>query len=407
MTSVRISQRRYRERVTRRGKELVPVSEPEVAIVGIGETPPARRSTADLNTLTMQAIHAALEDAGIAPEEIDGFVTDGVIMPSTVPHSWVASQLGAQVHFSASASYAGAGTIAASGLARDALQRGDAKYVLCYFGVDWGSKPGGPYSFHDIYPAKVAFEKPYGFNSQPLYFSLIANHYRNVYGLRDEHLGAIAVNQRTNSILTGHGQNMRPLDMNEYLASSFIADPLRYPDCCLISDGAAAFIFTTEDRARDLKKAPVFVKGVALAAGENDVEDVFTQKADLATLPGVAQARRIIESESQISLDDIDFAELYDCFTISCLLQIEDLGFCKKGEAGDFVLDGNTTLRGQIPVNTHGGLLSQSYLLAAEHVTEAVRQLRGDAGGVQLNDPELGIVTGLSSPDYSILLLGK
>jgi acetyl-CoA acetyltransferase len=89
------------------------------------------------------------------------------------------------------------------------------------------------------------------------------------------------------------------------------------------------------------------------------------------------------------------------------LLQIEDLGFCKKGEAGDYVLDGNTTLKGEIPVNTHGGLLSQSYLLAAEHVTEAVRQLRGESGGVQLEDPELGIVTGLSSPDYSILLLGK
>src|ERR1700677_2159327 len=222
--SVRTSQRCGTKRVARWGGEPGAVSEPEIAIVGIGETPPARRSPADLNTLTMQAIHAALEDAGIAPEEIDGFVTDGVIMPSTVPHSWVASQLGAEVNFSASVSYAGAGTIAASALARDALQRGDAKYVLCYFGVDWGSKPGGPYSFHDIYPAKVAFEKPYGFNSQPLYFALIANHYRNEYGLLDEHLGAIAVNQRANSILTGHGQNMRPLDMDGYLASSFIAD---------------------------------------------------------------------------------------------------------------------------------------------------------------------------------------
>jgi len=378
-----------------------------IAIVGIGETPPTRRSTDNLNSLTMQAIYAALDDSGISPDQIDGFVTDGVIMPSTVPHSWVASELGAQINFSETVSSAGAGTIAAAGLARDALQRGDAKYVLCYFSVDWGTKPGGPYSFHDIYPAKVAFEKPYGFNSQPLYFSLIANHYRDKYGLRDEHLGAIAVNQRSNSILTGHGQNMRPMNMNDYLSSSFIADPLRYPDCCLISDGAAAFIFTTEDRARDLKKPPIFVKGVALDTGENDESDVFTQKQDLTSLPAVSSARKLIEIESKISIKEIDFAELYDCFTISCLMQIEDLGFCEKGEAGDFVLEGNTKLDGQIPVNTHGGLLSQSYLLAAEHVTEAVRQLRGEAGGVQLDNPQNGIITGLTSPDYAILMLGK
>jgi acetyl-CoA acetyltransferase len=377
------------------------------AIIGIGETTPARRSHNNLHEMTMEAIYKAIADAGIAPGDIDGIVTESTVMPSTVPHSWVAEQLGAELNSSSTVSFVGAGIVASAGAARDALNRGDAKYVLCYFGVDWGSRPGGPYAFHDIYPAKRAFEKPYGFNSQPLYFATILNRYRHELGLRDEHLGAIAVNQRSNSIRTGHGQNMKPMSMDDYLATAFISDPLRFTDCCLISDGAAAFIVTTADRAKDGPKTPVFVRGVGLASGVNDESDVFTQKADLTTLPGVSEARELVEKDSGLSLDDVDFAELYDCFTISCLMQIEDLGFCKKGEAGDFVLAGNTALDGRIPVNTHGGLLSQSYLLAAEHVTEAVRQLRGEAGGVQLDAPELGMVSGLSSPDYSILLLSR
>lgn len=379
----------------------------DIVIIGIGETKPTRRSVKSIGDLTLEAIDLALADAGITADQVDGIVTEGQIMPSTVPPDWVASQIGTDLKWSETISGAGAGTVAAAGPAQGRLRGGEARYVLCYFGVDWGTRPGGPYLFHDIYPAKVAFEKPYGFNSQPIYFAMIASRYQKEYGLRPEHLGAIAVNARANSIMTGRGQKMKPLTMDDYLASPLIADPLRYPDCCLISDGAAAYVMTTADRAVDAPKAPVYVRGVSMVAEECESGDVFTQKDDLMTLPSVATARREVERQAGISLADVDFAELYDCFTISCLMQIEDLGFCGKGEAGDFALEGNITRGGRLPVNTHGGLLAYSYLLAAEHVNEAVRQLRGEAGAVQLPEPDLGIVTGLTSPDYGLLLLGR
>jgi acetyl-CoA acetyltransferase len=379
----------------------------DIAIIGIGETEPARRSSKSIGELTLEAIDLALADAGITADQIDGVVTEGQIMPGTVPADWVAGRLGTELNWSETISAAGAGTVAAAAPAQVRLRGGEARYVLCYFGVDWGTRPGGPYRYHDMYPAKVAFETPYGFNSQPLYFAMIASRYREEYGLRAEHLGAIAVNARANSIMTGRGQKMKPLSMDDYLASPFIADPLRYPDCCLISDGAAAYVMTTADRAVDAPKTPVYVRGVSLVAEGCDSADVFTQKDDLLTLPSVAAARLEAEKQAGISLADIDFAELYDCFTMSCLMQIEDLGFCGKGEAGDFVLEGNIARSGRLPVNTHGGLLAYSYLLAAEHVNEAVRQLRGEASAVQLGDPQLGIVTGLTSPDYGLLLLGR
>jgi acetyl-CoA acetyltransferase len=383
------------------------MSDNDIAIIGIGETESVRRSDESVRSTTLRAVLAAIEDAGLTPKDIDGIVTDSVIMPTTVPHEWIAGQLGIDRGFDGSISYGGAGIVGAPLIARSALRAGDAKYVLCYFGVDWGSKPGGPYAFHDLYPAKLAFEKPYGFNAQPSYFALWAQRYAYQFGLRREHLGAIAVSQRANSIRTGRGQNMKPMDMAGYLNSPPVSDPLHYPDCCLISDGAVAFVMTTGDRARDVPKPPVYVRGIGFGSEGITGDDVFTQKPDLMALPGAALARERLRRDSGLDSTDADFAEIYDCFTISCLMQTEDLGFCEKGEGGDFALDGHTALGGSMPVNTHGGLLSYSYRLGAEHVTEAVRQIRGEAGDVQLTKADLGVVTGLSVPDYAILLLGR
>lgn len=379
----------------------------DIAIVGIGETPATRRSADDIRSLTVAAALAAIADAGLRPGDIDAIVTDSIIMTSTVPHDWMAAQLGVERRFDAAISYGGAGTVAAPLLARTALHQGLARHVLCYFGVDWGSRAGGPYAFHDIYPAKLAFEHPHGFNAQPAYFALLAKRYAHEHGLEDEHLGAIATTQRANSQLTGRGQRQSSLTMAEYLASDHICDPLRYPDCCVISDGAAAFVMTTAQRARDLPHPPVHVRGVGFGSTGISGDAAFTQNPEFISLPGVATARTQVERDSGAKVTDVDFAELYDCFTISCLLQLEDLGLCGRGEAGQFLAAGGNRLDGRLPINTHGGLLSYSYLLGAEHVVEAVRQLRGDAGAVQIAGAETGLVTGLSVPDYAILMLGR
>ncbi|WP_342641737.1 thiolase family protein [Rhodoligotrophos ferricapiens] len=377
-----------------------------IAIVGVGETAPTRRSEKDIRALTVEAALSALEDAGLAPSDVDGIVTDAGIMPTTVPHEWMAAQLGIDAHFSAALSYGGTGIVAAPLLAEMAIRQGLAEVVLFYFGVDWGSRPGGPYAFHHIYPAKMTFEKPYGFSGQPSYFALWARRYMHEYGLQEEDLGRIAVAQRENALRHGGGQVSTPLELPDYFNSRMISDPLRAADCCLITDGAGAYIMTSMERARDCRKKPVEVRGVGYASEPITGDDIFTQKSDLLRLPGVARATSQALRAADITLNDVDFAEIYDCFTISCLMQIEDLGFCGKGEAAAFIREKGISINGGLPVNTHGGFLSYSYRLGIEHVVEAVRQLRGEAGEAQLADPKLGIVTGLSVPDYGLLVLG-
>lgn len=379
---------------------------PDIAIVGIGETPAVRQSGRGIKDMALDAIFAALDDAKIHPREVDGIVTEGMLMPHKVPHEYVAAQLGIERRFDAAMSQVGAGIVGSPQLAALAINAGLAKVVVSYFSIDWGTDVKGPYGYHDAFPAKEAFEKPYGFNAQPLYFSLWTQRYAHEYGLTDTQLGALAVQQRANAILTGRAQMRTPMSMDDYLNAPRVSDRMRYPDCCVISDGAAAFVMTSADRARDCPKPPVYVRGVGFSTRRKP-DDLFTQGHELLETPGAREAKLMVEKASGLLLNDADFGELYDCFTMTCLLQMEDLGLCKKGEAAHMVAEGHTSLTGRIPLNTHGGLLSYSYRLAAEHIIEAVRQLRGEAGAVQVKDAELGFVTGESFPDYSILLLGK
>ena len=378
----------------------------DIAIVGIGETPAVRRSPKDIRELTLDAIFMALDDAGIHPREVDGLVTESALMPTKVPHDYVGPQLGISRSFDASMSAVGAGIVGSPQLAALAIRSGLAKVVVSYFGTDWGSDPAGPYQYHDPYPAKRAFEKPHGFDGQPSYFALWARRYMHEFGLTAEQLGAVAVQQRENAILTGRAQMTRPMSLDDYLAAPVISDPLRFPDCCVISDGAGAFVMTSAERAQDCRKRPVYVRGVGFSS-EGAPENLFSQGERLMELPGAMAARRQAERMAGVSLEEADFGEMYDCFTIELLLQMEDLGLCGRGEAARMVADGHTRLGGTLPINTHGGLLSYSYRLGIEHVIEAVRQLRGEAGAVQVRNAEVGFVTGVTSPDFSVMVLSR
>jgi acetyl-CoA acetyltransferase len=395
----------------------VPISQPDdrklqemkpdgIAIVGIGETPALRRSDRDIRQMAVDAIFMALDDAGIDPREVDGLVTEGMVMPGKVPHEYVGAQLGIERHFDATMSQVGAGIVGAPMLAAMAIRAGLANVVVSYFSTDWGTDLSGPYAYHDAFPAKKAFEKPYGFNGQPSYWALWTNRYMYEFGLTQEQLGTLAVLQRENAIRTGRAQMTKPMSLEGYLASPMVSDPLRVPDCCLISDGAGAFVMSAVNRARDCRKRPVNVLGVGFSSRGNP-DDLFSQGDRLLTTPGAMEARRMAEKAAGVSLGDADFGELYDCFTPACLMQIEDLGLCRKGEAGHMIAEGHTRLGGRLPLNTHGGLLSYSYRLSVEHVVEAVRQLRGEGGAVQVPDAELGFVTGESFPDFSVLVLAR
>ena len=378
-----------------------------IAIVGVGETIPLRVSPKDVRALCLEASLAAIADAGLECADIDGIITDAGIMPASVPADWMAAQLGASLNFSGNLSYGGAGIVAAPMLAEMAIRSGRAKAVLFYFGVDWGSRPGGPYAFHDAYPAKKLFEKPYGFSVQPAYFGLWARRYMHEYGLLEDDLAELAIAQRANALRNGGGQIKKPLDRETYFTSRRIADPLRVADCCLITDGAGAYVMTSAERARDLRKQPVFVHGVGFASVPVSGDDVFTQPAPLLLTPAAAVASRQARERAGVAIGDVDFTEIYDCFSISCLMQIEDLGFCAKGEGAAFIRERGITIDGDLPVNTHGGLLSYSYRLGIEHMVEAVRQLRGESGAAQVADARIGLVGGFSPPDYGVAVLGR
>lgn len=377
-----------------------------IAIVGIGQTKPVRRSDKSMRTLVVEAVEAALADAAISPREIDGILTDGLIMPTTVPRDFIAAQFGIERRFDGGMSYGGAGSVVAPQLAQLAISGGHAKAVLYYFGVDWGTRASGPYGFHDLYEAKLAFEKPYGFTGQPSYFALWARRYMHEFGLTERDLATIAVTQRENARRNPLSQQTTPLSYDDYLAARVVSDPLRVPDCCLISDGACAYVMTSLERARDLAKPPVHVLGTGFGSEPVSGDDAFTQPAGMMRIPGARLAADRALGQAGLALKDVDFAELYDCFTISCLLQIEDIGFCKRGEGAAFIREMGIGIEGRLPVNTHGGLLAHSYLLGVEHVVEAVRQLRGAAGAGQVKDAKIGLVGGLSNPDYGVLLLG-
>jgi acetyl-CoA acetyltransferase len=168
----------------------------DIAIVGVGHTPPARRSPKSIRHLAIEAIQLALDDAGLDAADIDGVITDGVIMPPSVPREFIAAQFGMTRSFDGGVSFGGAGVASAPELAKLAIGAGKARTVLFYFGVDWGSRASGPYGFHDMYPAKMAFEKPYGFNAQPSYFALWARRYMHEYGMTDADLAAVAISHR-------------------------------------------------------------------------------------------------------------------------------------------------------------------------------------------------------------------
>jgi acetyl-CoA acetyltransferase len=380
----------------------------EVAIVGVGDADHSKASGRGAREIAAQAVERAIADAGLRPDEIDGLLYSGGVAPFDAAafhahfgtrHAMFESGQGGGMTWAATAPHVAAG----------ALRRGQARNLVNVFSVSWatdrGSMLGGPGQFHATERFKRNLEVPFGWFPQPVYFATIARRHMHEFGTSEAQLGAIAVACRRHANLhPGAVMKDRPLSLDEYLARPMLVDPLRVEDCCLISDGGGAYVMTSAERARDLRKPAVIVAGVG--DGRSDTGTHWSQQSAFTTTPQVFSAPAAFEMAG-IEPRDVDVLTLYDPFTIAALMQIEDMGFCEKGEAGPFV-EGETLHHdgGRLPYNTHGGLLSHAYVLGISHVVEVVRQLRGEAAA-QVPDAEIGVYGGYSGAMASTLVLRR
>jgi len=361
------------------------------AVTGVGETAYSKNSGKSVVALQMEASLKAIADAGLKPTDIDGVIPYGNL--DVVAEEFI-TNLGIQdLRFSATTPLGGASCVAAIQAAVSALVAGVANHVLIPIGRNGssGERIGARAAALPQFRTIGEFEMPSGNIAPPQIYAHMARRHMEMYGTTSRQLAEIAVTVRSNAILNDNAVMQKPMTIEDHQNSRMISDPLRLFDCCLESDGGAAVVISTTERAKDLAHKPIYIMGVA--EGHPDSPSAITQRPDITTL-GTAKAAPRAFGMAGVTPKDIDVAEIYDCFTYIVMCQLEDLGFCKKGEGGDFVSNGRIALDGELPINTHGGLLSQSHIIGMNHVCELVKQLRGTGGKAQVANAEVGLVTG-------------
>jgi acetyl-CoA acetyltransferase len=380
-----------------------------IAIAGVGEADHTKASGRGPKEIAAQAIERALADAGLEAGDVDGLMYtpfDG--------QQFTAADF--RAHFATTheiwESTRGGGMVWAGSAPHEAalaIRAGRARTVLNVFSVAWATQRaemmGGPGEVHAQELFKQNLEVPFGWFPQPVYFATIARRHMHEYGTTAAQLGAIAVACRRHANRTPTAVlHDKPLTLAQYLESPLLCDPFRKEDCCLISDGGGAYVMTSLERARDLRAPVIEVAGVGL--GTSCTAAYWAQQGDITATPQVFAAPGGFRMAG-LTPADVDVLACYDPFTIVSLMQIEDIGFCAKGEGGPFVE--GTTLHfdgGRLPYNTHGGMLSHAYVLGIAHVVELVRQLRGEAAA-QVPDARVAVYGGYTGPQASTLVLRR
>jgi acetyl-CoA acetyltransferase len=233
-------------------------------------------------------------------------------------------------------------------------------------------------------------------------YAMIARRYMHEYGVTSRQFGAVAVTFRKHASLNPIAEMRQPITIEEHQASRWVVEPLHLLDCCLVSDGGRALIVTSAKQARNLKQPPVYITGMGQG---HPFTDPFQRQT--VTVTGAVESGKTAFTMAGITPRDVDVCAIYDAFSFVVPMQLEDLGFCGKGEGGAFVEEGRIALGGQLPINTSGGLLSEVYIQGWVGTHEAVCQLRGDCGQRQVPDAEIALVTssgGVLSTHATLLL---
>lgn len=387
----------------------------QCSIVGIGATAFSRDSGRSVLSLATEASLAALEDAGLAAEDVDGIIRSDA---DQISHNDLAASIGApNLTYWGQTGPGGVAPCAMVGQAVGAIMAGLASTVLLFRALNGRSEVRFGQGSHMTKGAEVVggrgtydeFFMPFGLMTAGQTFALMAQRHMTLYGTQPEHLGEIALSCREHAHSNPRAQmGGRKLTMDEYLSSRMISTPLRIFDYCMETDGACAVIVTSTERAKDQRQKPVLVRGQAGGCAPDMRGGMMfpvVMREDMTDLPGRA-AGDALWKKAGLGPEEVDVAQLYDCFTISILLQLEAYGFCPKGEGGPYAASGATRPGGELPVNTSGGHLSEGYIHGMGHVVEGVRQMRGESTN-QVTDAETCLVTGGPLPTGSALLLRK
>lgn len=370
--------------------ELSPIAD-RTAVVGIGASDYSRNSGRSVMTLARDACARAIRDAGLQADQVDGVVTFAAGGDSVMAVS-VASALGLpKLNWFADVSGGGNAAVSIIADAVHAIVSGTCQTVVAYRAMNGRSGTRmGQSGVHRGAGGEYQFTLPYGYVTPPQWFAMWCRRHMHTYGTTNRQLGSIAVTLRAHAAQNERAVMRRPITLEDYFNSRWINDPFRMLDCCQETDGACALVITTADRAQDCPHPPVYIRALAYGTGGNAS---WYHWPDYSFV-GAQYIAIDLWARSGLGPGDMDFAQIYDCFTYSLLAQIEDFGFCAKGEGGPFAENGRLGLGGNLPVNTAGGLLSEAYIHGLNHSFEAVSQLRGDAGVRQVAGAEVGLVSG-------------
>jgi acetyl-CoA acetyltransferase len=392
--------------VSRNGRDLAG----KAAISGIGATEFSKESGRSELRLAVEAVGTALADAGIAPSEVEGMVT---FSSDTNPEIEIARSLGiGELTFFSRIHYGGGAACATVQQAAMAVATGIADVVVCYrafnerSGARFGAGVQGRAPMPTAENANFAWYAPYGLLTPASWVAMFAQRYLHATGATTESFGHVAVADRrhaaTNPAAWFYG---KPITLEDHQSSRWIIEPMRLLDCCQETDGGQAIVVTSVERARDLKTRAVVIEAAAQGSGEE--QDMMTSyyRDDMTGLPEMGVVARQLWEMAGIGPEDVQTAVLYDHFTPFVLCQLEELGFCKFGEAKDYVRDGAIEIGGRLPVNTHGGQLGEGYLHGMNGIAEGVRQIRGSSFN-QVSDVEHVVVTAGTGVPTSGLVLG-
>jgi acetyl-CoA acetyltransferase len=370
------------------------------AIVGLGITEQGKVYHRNHIGFAVEAVQLALEDAGLTRADVDGLlVNPGLTWGDMGMASFQLQQaMGLRdLRLSCSMNAGGATAGIMIQQAVEAIAAGLCHTVACVFSdaplkpprpaAEGASPSGGGSGSAAAYSFGRGLDAAYGQFGVNAMYAMVARRHMHFYGTTSAHLGAIAVAERAWANRNPQAQfHSVPMTMDDYHRSRWVVEPFHLFDCCLVSNGGLAVIVTSTERAADGRQPAVFVRGMGQGHPGGDPAETLTSGAVLAKESAFAMAG--------VALADIDVVELYDCYTFTVLVTLEDYGFCKKGEGGPFVADGRIGPGGSLPVNTGGGQLSSFYMWGMTPVSEAVIQLRGHGGERQVPAARTALVSG-------------